>query len=92
MPHLIAPLLKRACNGKQQSSSGGAGGEGSSTAHTTECDTLVGRLAGLLLDRNNPDVPDLHEVRFTRATFNERGGLLSQARSLRRMFVEIGGK
>lgn len=28
-----------------------------------ECDTLVGRLAGLLLDRACPDVPDLHEVR-----------------------------
>lgn len=28
-----------------------------------ECDTLVARLAGLMLDRNNPDVPDLHEVR-----------------------------
>ncbi len=27
-----------------------------------ECDTLVGRLAGLLLDRACPDVPDLHEV------------------------------
>lgn len=36
---------------------------GSRTEHTAECDTLVGRLAGLLLDRTKPDMPDLHEVR-----------------------------
>lgn len=47
-------------------SSGHGDKEPSSTAtttHTTQCDTLVGRLTGLLLDRTNPPVPDLHEVR-----------------------------
>lgn len=41
---------------------GVSGDGGTPTEHTAECDTLVGRLAGLLVDRTNPDVPDLHEV------------------------------
>lgn len=31
-------------------------------AATAECDTLIGRVTGLLLDRNKPDLPDIVEV------------------------------
>lgn len=62
--HLISP--PESGTHCEQSASGDGGGEGPSMEHTTECDTLVGRLVGLLLDRDNPGVPDLHEVRITR--------------------------
>ncbi|CAM9191469.1 unnamed protein product, partial [Scytosiphon promiscuus] len=68
-------------------SSSGDGGEVSLTAHSTECDTLVGRLVGLLLDRDNPDIPDLHEAKLVSAASVGLGLLSSGLKKLGR----IGG-
>lgn len=73
MPHLLffeTPKATGVADG---------GGGGASTEHSAECDTLVGRLAGLLLDRTKPDVPDLHEVRVDQQKHSAWASILESA-------------
>ncbi|CBN74503.1 hypothetical protein Esi_0028_0118 [Ectocarpus siliculosus] len=64
---------------------------GSRTEHTAECDTLVGRLAGLLLDRTRPDVPDLYEAKVVSPASVGLGLLSSGLKKLGRMGGAGGG-